>query len=945
MLSRTMTLVPGTRLGTYEILSLLGSGGMGEVYRARDTKLNRDVALKILPEVFTVDSERVARFHREAQLLASLNHPNIATIHGWEESDGIRALVLEVVEGPTLAERIAERPIPLDEALTIARQTAEALEAAHEKGVVHRDLKPANIKLTSDGKVKVLDFGLAKLLDTETSAAGQSRGKSPGLTNSPTLTTPAMTMAGVILGTAAYMSPEQARGKAADKRVDIWAFGCVLYETLTGRRVFDADEVSDTLAFVLTKDPDWSALPASTPPAIRRLLRRCLAKDRNARLPDIGSARLEIDDAHAEPSSTNVDAGSTGLGVTRTTPSVRFVVAAIAAAALSALITWMMLRPRPVAQPVTRVLVGVAPAERLLSGIQLDAPLARGRPSRTAMATSPDGRSLAFSAERDGRVQLYLRRFDQLEATGIAGTEGASNPFFSPDGQSLGFYAAGALKTVPLNGGPVVELCKTPLVFGASWGRTGQIVFARQTGGLWQVSAAGGTPSELTKLETGSGDLSHRLPQLLPDGQAVLFTVTKTGFPSWDDTLIAVQSLANGHRKILIEGGADARFAATGHLVYLRRGTLMAVPFDPSRLEVTGAAVGLVADVMQAANIQPTQIDSGAGQFAVSESGSLVYVTGGVFPQDRWSLVWMDRTGRSEPLHLAPGAYLAPRLSPDGKRIAFNSTTGDWDLWTYDVARGIASRLPMEGDQSVPVWTPDGSRLMFTSLLKGTRGLFWINADGSGSAQRVMTSTGGVTTPTSDDTPRTWVSADSWTADGSAMAISYQGGISLLPSDGKTEPRQILMSGTHAEFSPDGRWLAYRGGEPGPGTSRVYVQPYPSLDRREQVSVESGTSPTWRRDGREMYYVENASAEGSLKIRMMAVPISTTPTFVAGSPRVLFEGPFRNDGPFRGYDITPDGQRFLMVQEVPQPPTSVSQMILVQNWVEELKQRVPANSR
>jgi eukaryotic-like serine/threonine-protein kinase len=345
-----------------------------------------------------------------------------------------------------------------------------------------------------------------------------------------------------------------------------------------------------------------------------------------------------------------------------------------------------------------------------------------------------------------------------------------------------------------------------------------------------------------------------------------------------------------------------------------------------------------VADVMQAANNQPVQIDTGAGQFAVSETGSLAYVSGGVFPQNRWSIVWIDRTGRSESLRLEPGAYLAPRLSPDGKRIAFNSTTGDWDLWTYDVSRGIAARLPMEGDQSVPLWTPDGSRLIFTSLLKGTRGLFFINSDGSGSPQRLIAAN--ATAPTSGDTPATYISADSWTADGSALAISYQGGISLVPRDGKTEPRRLLMSGTHAEISPDGRWLAYTDGQP-PSGIQVYVQRYPALDHREQVSVERGTSPVWRRDGRELYYVENASADGPLKIRVMAVAITTTPELSAGAPRMLFEGPFRIDGPFRGYDVTPDGQRFLMVQEVPQTPARVSQIVLVQNWFEELRQRVP----
>jgi eukaryotic-like serine/threonine-protein kinase len=915
---------PGTRLGVYEVTAPIGEGGMGQVYRATDTTLGRQVAIKILPDAFAADPERLARFEREAKTLASLNHPHIAAIYGFEKSTGLHALVMELVEGEDLSQRIARGAIPLDEALPIARQVAEALEAAHEQGIIHRDLKPANIKVRVDGTVKVLDFGLAKAMEPT--------GVIPrGVSQAPTITTPAMTQAGLILGTAAYMSPEQARGKVVDKRADIWAFGCVLHEMLTGRRVFDGEEVSDTFAFVLTKDPDWSGLPADTPAAIRRLLRRCLVKDRINRLPDIASARLDIDEARTEPSLHTVDARGVEPGGARARRTVAWAIGSVALATLAALVVWMAMRGQPAGRSVARVLIGVGPAERLLSGFPLDASLGRGRPSRTALALSPDGRSIVFSAERGGRVQLYLRRLDQLEASPISGTDGASNPFFSPDGQSLGFHADGALKKVPLAGGPVVVLCNVDVVYGAAWGRTNQIVFARVNGGLFQVSAAGGTPTAITKPQGDSGEVSHRLPQFLPDGQTVLFTVTKTLFPSWDDTQIVAQSLATGNRKVLVEGGADARFVATGHLVYIRRGTLMVVPFDPQRLEVTSeAAVGLVADVMQAASIQPIQIDTGAGQFAVSESGSLLYVTGGVFPQDRWSLAWVDRTGRSEALRVVPGAYLAPRLSPDGKRVAFNSTTGDWDLWTYDIPRGIASHLPMEGEQSIPIWTPDGSRLAFSSAVKGTYSVLSINADGSGSAATLATSTA-----------RGFPSA--WTHDGSALLTLFlDGQMRLIPRDGKTEPRPLAISGVaQADFSPDGRWLAYSSRPNMNGRDDVYVQSYPGLDHRERVSSENGASPAWRRDGRELYYVEDASADGPLKIRMMAVPITTNPTFSAGAPRMLFEGPFRIDGP-RGYDVTPDGQRFLMVQEIAQPAARLSHMVLVQNWTEELKRGVPA---
>ena len=902
---------------------------MGEVYAATDVNLARQVAIKVLPDAVAADADRLARFDREARTLASLNHPNIALIYGIERAGGTTALVMELVEGLTLADRIAEGAIPIDEALPIARQIAEALEAAHEQGIIHRDLKPANVKVRPDGRVKVLDFGLAKAIETSAAMSG-------ALSRSPTITTPAMTQAGVILGTAAYMSPEQARGKTVDKRADIWAFGCVLFEMLTGRRVFQQDEVSDTLALVLMKDPDWNALPANTPASLQRLLRRCLVKDRSARLPDIGSARLEIDEALTELSHPAPDDRSTASKGSRTRRSFAIGMTAVLLTAV-VLIAWALTRTPAPDLSVSRVLIGVAPAERLLTALPFDASDGGGRPSRTAMAFAPDGRSLVFSAERNGSVGLYLRRLDQLEATPITGTEGASSPFFSPNGESIGFYAQGALKRVPLAGGAAVTISNVDLAYGASWGSTGQIVFATQLGGLWRVPASGGgKPSLVTKPQPG--EFSHRLPQFLPDGQTVLFTSTKAAFPSWDDTRIVAQSLATGQQKVLIEGGADARYAKTGHLVYMRRGTLMAVPFDVGRLEVTGDAVGLLADVMQAANIQPVQIDSGAGQFAVSESGALVYLSGGVFPQDRWSLVWVDRTGKTEPLNIPRGSYLAPRLSPDGKRVVFNTTTGNWDLSIYDVVRGLVTRLPMDDDQSIGVWTPDSSSVVFSSGFSGSGKLFIRSADGNGAPELLWTVTG------EENNVSRFAFANAWTPDGASLVFwSNQGGLWLLPRQGKAEPRLLLndsMDALEAEFSPDGRFLAYTSG--GPGRSQVYVRAYPGLDRREPVAGEGSYAPVWRKDGRELFYLESSRLSGPLNVRVMAVPVTTTPTFSVGAGHLLFEGSFRVDGPFRPYDVSADGQRFLMVRAVEQPPARITQMVLVQNWFQELKAKAPA---
>ncbi len=606
---------------------------MGEVYRARDTNLNRDVALKVLPELFALDPDRLARFKREAQVLATLNHPNIAAIYGLEESNGAHALVLELVDGPTLADRIAQGPISLEDALTIGRQIAEALEAAHEKGIIHRDVKPANIKIADDGAVKVLDFGLAKVWDGAPQADPSG---SPRLTSTDFAER-------TIMGTPAYMSPEQARCKPLDRRTDIWSFGCVLYEMLTGRAPFAGETISDTLAAILDSEPDWNALPQTAPLPVRRLLRRCLEKDRKRRLAHIADARLEIDDALSAPHADAAVSASTSRTRERVMwASALMLVGLIGAAAM----TWAT-RSATDPSETTRTLLSMAPTDQSSGANPLEQRPGSARPTRTAIALSPDGKTLVFGAIWGGDQQLYARRMDRLDVTPIPGTSGGSSPFFSPDGRWVGFGAAGELRKVPLAGGPAVMLCKAAALFGASWGSDGTIVFATaRNGGLLRVSAAGGTPEVLTTPQPG--EYSHRLPHILPGGHAVIFTISK-GANLWDNTQIVVRSLSTGDQTVLIEGGADGRYVPTGHIVYARLGTLMAVPFDPVRLVLTGGATGLIDGVMQAADFNLSDMENTlAAQFTVSDTGALIYVNGGVLPAIQRSLAWVDRKGTSQ---------------------------------------------------------------------------------------------------------------------------------------------------------------------------------------------------------------------------------------------------------------------------------------------------------
>jgi eukaryotic-like serine/threonine-protein kinase len=887
-------LTAGDRLGPYEVLSALGAGCMGEVYRAHDTKLNRDVALKILPEAFVLDANRVARFEREAQVLASLNHPNIAAIYGFEESLGMQALVLELVEGPTLADRIARGPVPLNQALQIARRIADALEAAHEQGIVHRDLKPANIKVGDEGTVKVLDFGLAKALNPEWVAGD--------LTQPPTITSlDVMSGVGPLLGTAAYMSPEQAEGRPADKRSDVWAFGCVLYEMLTGKRAFVGMDVRHTLMAVLTREPEWKVLPADTPIQITKLLRRCLQKEHKRRLDSAVAARLEIDDALTTPvadSSPVVPAARRLERLAWTTA----VAAVIVVAGGIGIFLFVRAGPEPVL--VSRFTVMLPPGQRL-AGLDM-----------TAIAFSPDGKCLAYVATAGGLRQLYLREMDSFEGRPLAGTEGAVSPFFSSDGQSLGFFTVDSLKTVPISGGPAKPLARVDeFGRGGSWASDGSIVFASGLGaGLTLVSAAGGALQSLTTADSRKDEGSHRFPHHLPGGRALLFTVGTRG--SWDDARIEVLQLGTGERKTLIEGGSDARYVPTGHLVYLRAGTLMAVPFDLNRLQVTGTAVPLVQGVLRNS--------TGAAQATLADTGSLLYVPG-TRPISERTFVWVDRTGKEQPLPLRPQAYLHPRLSPDGQRVALDIDQGNrQDPWIYDLSRGGLDRLTERGGS--PVWTSDGEKVTFASSRPGAPNLFWKPADGSGIEERLTTS-------------ENRQISGSWSPNGETLAfteVDPATGMDIwtlsLNDARKSKPfLRTQYNEANAAFSPDGHWVAYQSNES--GGDEVYVRPFPGPGGKVPISIRGGTEPVWSRDGHELFYLSGD--------KMMAVATVSQPSFLPSKPEALFEKPYWTDAdPSRNYDVTTDGHRFLTVKESEQI-AAANQVNVVLNWFEELKRRVP----
>jgi serine/threonine-protein kinase len=921
LVSPASSLLTGRRLGVFEVQGLLGVGGMGEVYRARDTRLGREVAIKILPRAFKDDPDRLARFEREARVLASLNHPHIGAIYGLEDADDVTALVMELVEGEDLSQKIEGlraqgSGLPLNEALPIARQIAEALEAAHDQGIIHRDLKPANIKVRTDGTVKVLDFGLAKAADPA--------GSSSGLTMSPTLSL--ATQAGVLLGTAPYMPPEQAKGKTVDKRADLWSFGCVLFEMLTGRRPFEGETISDVLARIIEREPDWTALPAKTPRTIRTLLRRCLEKDPRRRLDSAAVARLEIEEASTSPKPNELPPNEGSRGAQW--PSSVFVAVAILAAAVAAAGTWAVTRPAQTPPgPVSRFAVTLPPALPVAFSI-----------NDRDVALSADGTHLAYAA--GDQAQLMVRALDQLDAVPLQGVANARAPFLSPDGRWIGFFERldegvttsvetqrGALRKVSVSGGaPLVVCTMTGASRGASWGPDDSIVFATSdpSAGLLRVAAGGGEPEVLTKLDPARGERGHYFPFVLPGGRGVLFTITAG---SVSDRQVAVLDLKTRQRKVLIRSGSQAEYVETGHLVYADGGALWAVRFDLATLNVFGDPVPLVEQVLTL----------GAADFTISRRGTLVYVP--VAGGTSRSLVWVSRQGAEEPIAAPPHAYTTARLSPDGKRAAIQSVDQRTDIWTWDFAREKLTRLTSgPGGNYGPLWTPDGRHVIFGSTRDNSPNLYRQAADGTGIVER-LTISARQQRPNaiSPDATRLVLEEQTPSAGYDFMLLSLDGvprveGFLQTPFDER-----------NAAISPDGRWMAYDSNES--GQSQIYVRPFPNVaDARYQISNGGGRTPAWARDGHDLFFVNRTS--------IMAVTVQLTPTFSAGNPAKLFDAPgllldarFGNSGTNRTYDVSRDGQRFLMIKENVRssdgnaPPAS---MVVVQNWFEELKAKLAA---
>ena len=933
-----MRLTPGTRIGSYEVAGLIGMGGMGEVYRARDTRLNRDVAVKVVPDLFSKDPDRLRRFKREAQLLGTLNHQNIAIVYGLEEADSLpgsgppalSALVMELVDGPVLADRIAAGPLPFEEILSIARQLVDALEAAHGLGIVHRDLKPSNIKVRPDGTVKVLDFGLAKALNPAeaVSAAGSPTPESAGdgldPVDSPTITSPVrMTTVGMILGTAAYMSPEQAKGRIVDKRADIWAFGCVLYEMLTGRRAFEGEDVSDTLAFVLTREPTWEALPADTPPALTRLLRRCLQKNPSRRLRDISDARLDIEESLEAPAAERSSHPSGSVSPRRSSTAWRVLPWALAGVATVvatiALVKWAPWRGAPVARE-----------------IRFEIPAA-GAPAY--MSISPDGRRLAYAGPEgpDGQAILWIRDLDSLESRPLPGTEGASTPDWSPDSRFIVFAANQRLMKIDVGGGPpqtLTALMADSLYQRATWSPEGVIVFSNG-GRLRRVSDAGGAASDVSQPDSSLEEAFHATPWFLPDGRHFLYSAWSANSKH---RAIYVGALDSTTRVRLMPSEGKVMYAEPGVLVFMRSGTLVAQPFDSRKLAFSGEAVPL------AENVSFTET-TGAAAFHISTTGTLIYRRTSADSGGGRELVWIDRAGRRVEFRDSATNATGIELSPDGKHVAgfepFASVSGGTtDVWVLDLDRGVKTRLTTDpAADTYPIWKPDGSEIVFQSSRGGRSALFTKPADGAKGEQLLLAGEQGILLR-----PR------GWSPDGKSLLIerSAVGGLggrdlTVIDRDAEraaTKEKPYLATPfdeAQATLAPNGRWVAYVSNEA--GSYQVFVQPFPDpTGGKWQVSTGGGQYPRWRRDGKELYYVRADR-------QLIAVQVNTEGAFAIGRETVLLQVPFNVSNSAPGdipYDVSKDGSRFLI--SAPDAASSVtlpnsSPITVVLNWQSRLRAR------
>jgi eukaryotic-like serine/threonine-protein kinase len=888
----------GKQVAQYLIEGDLGAGGMGEVYQARDTRLGRSVALKMLPEMFARDPERVARFDREAKVLASLNHANIAALHGFEQADGKSFLVMELVEGATLADRIERGPIPVVECLKIAHQIADALESAHEKGIVHRDLKPANIKITPEGKVKVLDFGLAKALAVS---------PDPGdIMTSPTISI-AGTNAGVILGTAPYMSPEQAKGANADTRSDIFSFGCVLFEMLSGRRSFQGDSVSEVIASVLAREPDLAMLPSNLSPRLTELLRRCLEKDQKRRWQAIGDVRVEIDAISADPHGLRIPGGFAAPKPLwrRALPAI---VTGIVVAAITASVMWVY-RPLP-STAITRFHY-VLPKDTGFT-----------RTGRHVVAISPDGANVVYVANQ----QLYLKPMADAEAKAIPGTsQDVNTPFFSPDGKWIGFFSVpeNKLKKIAITGGATVDIGEFGNPFGTHWYSDGEILVGQGPKGILRVSANGGQPETVIAAKPGEVLQS---PQMLPGRGEILFTAaSEVGDDRWDKALIVAQSLKTGERKTLINGGSDARYVSTGHIVYALGANLFAVPFDAGKVQVTGGPVPIVEGVMRSA-----PGNTAATFFSFSDNGSLVSVPGNrVLGGNIVSLI--DKSGMATKLGLPQGTYAVPRISPDGKQIAVQVNDGkELFISIYDLSgKAALRRLTFGGSNSNPLWTRDGKRIIFTSDRDRDSNLFWQNADGSGAAEKLTSE-------------KSTVVVESASPDGKTITVRMNNGTWMMSLEGDHKLQPLIEPSpgtgiTRSTFSPDGKWLAYQQIS---AVNTVFVQPFPPTGAKYQVtSIVSGV-PTWSHDGKQIF---GLLPQAGL-YQIFATEIQTQPSVVIGKSMTLPVDGLIQGGAGRSYDITPDDKYFIAVvpaESLAGGPAAAQQISVVLNWFRELRERVP----